>query len=312
MNKLLIIDFYNLMHRAYHAYPRELATSSGEQTNAVFGFTNILLNAINYIKPTHIIVATETDRSFRQKEFPDYKENRTWRKDNPDQAKEFDQQVPRVYEIIKTMKIPILKAKNFEADDIIGTIGKKFEIENPKFEIIILSSDQDLLQLIKGTIKVFRPARPPYTKAKLFSKKDVYEKFGFDPKYIPDYKALKGDPSDNIPGVKGIGEKNAKKLIMRFCTIKEIYKNLEQITPSSLRKKIKEGKKSADLSKRLTTIIINVPLNFNIKKSKIENLNTSKTVNLFRELEFKSLIKKLTEKESVKGQETNNPQLKLI
>jgi len=283
------------MHRAYHAYPRTLATKEGEQTNAVYGLSNILLNSIKKLSPTHIIVATETGPSFRHLAFAPYKENRGWRRERPDEAEEFDKQIPRALEVLNALNIPVISAGGYEADDVIGTLcrGSKFKVQSSKLETIVVSSDQDFLQLIDETTKVFRPARPPFIKEKLWDLDQVRETYQIDPIKLIDYKALRGDPSDNIPGVQGIGEKAALKLVQEFGSIENIYTRISQIFPISLRKKLAEGAEIAVLSKKLSTIVTDVPISFDLKDCLWGIYNPKKVEKLFLDLEFKSLFSKV-------------------
>ncbi len=293
MKKLLIIDFFNLMHRAFHAYPKNFKTSTGIPTNAVYGFTNLLLTYIEKIKPTHLVVAYEDDEepTIRSTEYKEYKANRTWAQKHPEEAEMFYSQVPYALEILNALKIPYIKSNGYEADDIIGTIATKIPKDT---EVIILSNDQDFLQLTKlPNIKVLRPARPPYIKEKLFDKKEVVKKFGFEPEKIPDYKGLRGDPSDNIPGVKGIGDKTAKNLLKEYRNIEDIYKNLDKIQPARVKDLLKKHKKEALISKKLAIINTNCPIGFNLDSLKLRKINTKKAEDILKKLEFKSLVKKM-------------------
>jgi DNA polymerase-1 len=290
--RFLLFDFLNLMHRAYHAYPRTLETHTGEQTNAVYGISNIVLNSIKKLSPTHIICASEKGPSFRHLAFAPYKENRGWRKERPDEAEEFDKQIPRALEVLETLKIPVISAKGYEADDIIGTICKQPQ-ESKHSEIIIVSSDQDFLQLIDKQTKVFRPARPPFIKEKLWDIDAVKNTYQINPLQLIDYKALRGDPSDNIPGVQGIGEKTALSLVRKHGSIESIYTNIKYITPNSLKLKLAEGAEIANMSKKLSTIVTNAPISFDIKKCLWGTFDPKKVMGLFLDLEFKSLLSKV-------------------
>ncbi|MFH1407441.1 MAG: 5'-3' exonuclease H3TH domain-containing protein [Patescibacteria group bacterium] len=292
MRRMVVFDFYNLLHRSYHAFPREMKTSTGVQTNAVYGFISSVLNIIKEFNPQYVIVAGESGPSFRKEQFEDYKATRTWRKDHPDEAKELDAQAELVKEILSAMEIPLIDIPTYEADDVIGSVTKKFAKDN--VEMLLISNDMDMLQLVNGFVKAFRPARPPFVKKKMYTKEEVVKSFGFGPDKIVDYKSLRGDPSDNIPGVKGIGEKTAKKLIHEFGSLENIYKNIDAITPPALKKKLTEGKESAFLSKELSTIKIDVPVETSLKDAEIKDFRNENVLSAFNKYEFKSLLEKLS------------------
>ncbi|PIR43328.1 hypothetical protein COV24_03320 [candidate division WWE3 bacterium CG10_big_fil_rev_8_21_14_0_10_32_10] len=293
MKKLLIIDFFNLMHRAFHAYPHDFKTSKGIYTNAAFGFTNLLLTYLNKINPTHVVVAYEDDEepTFRSTDYTNYKSNRTWAEDHPEEAELFYNQVPYALEVLQSLNIPYIKCNGYEADDVAGTLTKKAEKDT---EVIILSNDQDLLQLVNSSnITVLRPARPPFVKEMIFNAKEVTKKFGFGPEKIPDYKGLRGDPSDNIPGVKGIGEKTATDLLKQFDSVEDIYKNIEKIDKKRTKTLLAENAENAVMSKKLAIIDTNCPIQYELKKYEVKDFDIKKAEKVFKKYEFTSLKKKL-------------------
>lgn len=302
MKKLLIIDFFNLMHRAFHAYPKDFATSKGVPTNAVYGISNLLLTYIKKVEPTHIVVAFEDDEepTFRSTKYTAYKQNRTWAKDKPEEAELFYKQVPIALEVLDSLNMPYIKCNGYEADDVAGTLAKKA----PKdVEVIILSNDQDMLQLTEITnVKVLRPASGPFVKEKIYDIKEVISKFGFEPLKIIDYKALRGDPSDNIPGVKGIGEKTAKDLLAQFNSLEDIYKNIEKIDKERTKKLLAESAEESVLSKELATIDTNIPIQFDLNAYIVHDYDIKKVEEVFAKYEFSSLLKKL---KSLKVKEEN-------
>ncbi|MCG2689547.1 hypothetical protein L6255_03855 [Candidatus Parcubacteria bacterium] len=302
--KLVLFDFMNLMHRAYHAYPRTLATKDGTQTNAVYGLSNIVLNSLKKLAPTYVICATEKGPSFRHLVFAPYKENRGWRRERPQEAEEFDKQVPLAEEVLGTLGIPVITCGGYEADDVIGTISKSV---NSKIEIIIVSSDLDFMQLVNKNTFVFRPARPPYIKEKLFGEADVKEKYQLAPAQLIDFKAIRGDPSDNIPGVYGIGEKVAQKLVAQFGSVENIYSHISQVTPASVQKKLAEGAEQAVLCKKLSTIVTNAPITVDLDSSRWMGI-TPQAIELFTQLEFKSLVPKA---KTAPSKQANTPQNQL-
>jgi len=292
MRRMVIFDFYNLLHRSYHAFPREMKTSTGIQTNAVYGFVSSVLSTLKELNPQYIVVAGETGPSFRKEQFEDYKATRKWREEYPDEAEELDKQAELVKEVISKMSIPVIEVPTYEADDVIGTVAEKFAGES--VEMVIVSNDMDMLQLVNSLVKVLRPARPPFVKKKIYTKDAVVKSFGFVPVKIIDYKALRGDPSDNIPGVKGIGDKTAKKLIMEFGSLENIYNSIDTLTPPSLKKKLTEGKESAFLSKELSTIKTDAPINISLKDMEVKEFNNEEVFSVFGKYEFKSLLPKLS------------------
>ncbi|OGV90939.1 hypothetical protein A3A66_03410 [Microgenomates group bacterium RIFCSPLOWO2_01_FULL_46_13] len=303
MNRLILIDGHALLFRAFYAFP-PLTTSQGELVNAVYGFTSILLTVIKELKPTHLAVSFDLAApTFRHEAFKDYKAQRA------ETPKELIDQEARVRQVVTTLNLPIYEQAGFEADDVIGTLAEQAKTK----EVIttIVTGDLDALQLVdddpqkgKGKVEVFIPARgkkPAIT----YDEKAVEDRFGgLEPEQLIDYKALAGDQSDNIPGVKGIGPKTAIQLIKQFGSIENLYQSLEDPKKMILSKKgsslsdtiilkLIAGKESAFQSKHLATIIKNVPLRLDMKHCQVENYDKEKVVQLFKELEFRSLINKL-------------------
>jgi len=316
MDRFVLIDGHAIIHRAYHAYPQTLKTRKGELTNAVYGFTSILLTVLRQLKPKYVAVAFDLPKpTFRHIEFKDYKAQR------PKVDEELKEQIPRAHEVVETLNIPIFEVEGFEADDVIGSLAfqaklpniknKKLNIKNTykiskikkrkkireyrsprkSLETIIVTGDKDALQLIDNNIKVFMPGggqRP----AKMFDRKRFLKEYGFEPRQLVDYKALSGDPSDNIPGVKGIGPKTASKLIIKFGGIKQIYDNIDKIE-SKVVDKLTNQKDQALLSLRLAKIVTDVGIKLDLKKCRLLDYDKEKVKELFEELEFKSLINRL-------------------
>lgn len=303
MKKLVLIDGHAVFHRAYHAMP-PLTTSKGELVNAVFGFTSMLLRAINDIKPEYIAVAFDrAEPTFRHQEYTAYKAQRIAA------PEELHEQLPRVKEVLETLNIPVFELAGYEADDIIGSLVKQ-ATENgiSDLEIIVVTGDRDTLQLVRPRVKIYTPGKS-FADVVYYDEKIVKEKYGFSPDRIIDFKAIAGDSSDNIPGVRGIGEKGATKLIQEFGSIENIYKNLENI-PEKTKKLLEEGAESAAMSKKLATIDLETPINLDLNKCVLSDYDDQEAIKLFNELEFKSLIGKLPgidptvakQKESTEGQ----------
>lgn len=291
MPKLLLFDTFYFLHRSFHAYPKDLKNSKGQHTNIVFGLAQSFLDTVSELAPTHIACGWESEElpSFRKKLYPKYQITRIPME--ADEEKIFSEQIPSVIELLKSFNIPRITQNGFEGDDILGTVATL--ASDFGADVVIATSDQDILQLINKKILVFRPARPPYVKKILFNEEIFKEKYGFTPKQMIDYKALRGDPSDNIPGVKGVGEKTAKDLIGKFGDIDEIYKNIENVESVSIRQKLIDQKDMAYLSRQLATIITNIPMDFNLDDCEVHDFNEKAVRSLFERLEFRSLNKKL-------------------
>lgn len=283
MSKLVLIDGNAILHRAYHALP-PLTDREGEPINAVYGFVSMLLRIITDLKPTDIAVAFDRkEPTFRKKEFKEYQAHR------PKMEDELSSQFKKAREVIEAFNIPMYDKKGFEADDVIGTIAQKAQ---KKFdEIDIVTGDKDILQLVNGKVKVYLPIKG-LSEGKLYGKKEVEEKMGVSPSQIVDYKALVGDPSDNYPGVKGIGPKTATKLLEKFKDFKNIYKNLNKID-ERVADKLKDKKKLADMSYKLAQIVTNVPVKFEVKDFEKWNLRNSSIENTFTKFGFKTLKKRV-------------------
>src|SRR3989344_3550980 len=217
--KLALIDSNALVHRAYHALP-PMSTRDGVPTNAVYGFTTMLLKMFSTLKPTHVIAAFDVKGpTFRKEKFAAYKAQRKPMDDA------LAAQFPLVKEVLKAFSIPMIELKGFEADDVIGTLVAKI---NGNVQKVIVTGDMDTLQLIDGLTSVFT-LRRGVTDTILYDAEMVKTQYGFGPEYVTDYKGLRGDPSDNIPGVAGIGEKTAKELIARYGSIENIYKHIDKL-----------------------------------------------------------------------------------
>lgn len=283
MSKLVLIDGNAILHRAYHAMP-PLTTKKREPIGAVHGFVSMLLRVIQDLKPTHIAVAFDRkEPTFRHKEYEPYQAHR------PEMDKDLAPQFDKAKEVIKAFGIPIYDKAGFEADDVIGTLAR--QAEKKLEEIIIVTGDKDILQLVSGKTKVYLPIRG-LSEAKLMGEKEVVEKMGVKPSQVDDYKALVGDPSDNYPGVPGIGPKTATKLLSEYKTVKNIYKNLKNI-PAQTAKKLEEGEESAKVSQRLAEIVTNVPVELDLRDADDWGVDRREVLDLFAKFGFKSLTKRI-------------------
>jgi DNA polymerase-1 len=291
--QFVLIDGHSVLFRAFHAYPT-LTTSKGELINAVYGFTNILLTVIQELNPTHIAVSFDRAApTFRHKEYKGYKAHR------PEAPEELVNQQDRVEEVVSVLNIPIFAEEGYEADDVIGTLVKqacKFEIRNSKFEIIIVTSDRDALQLVDDRrVFVYTPGRGKQ-RAQLWDADAVVEKYGLQPAQFISLKALAGDQSDEIPGVRGIGPKTATLLLQAYGDLEGVYTHSEDVKKrfgEAVARRLSEGKESADLSRRLATIVTDVPITLSLTACAVNDYDKAKVVEKFKELEFHSLILKL-------------------
>lgn len=291
MSKLILIDGNAILHRAYHALP-PLTAKGGKQINAVYGFISMLLKIITDQKPTHIAVTFDTPKpTFRHSEYVGYQAKR------PRLESDLSSQFEIAYDVINSMKIPIYKLEGYEADDVIGTIvNQTKDLE----EVVVVTGDRDILQLVDDKrVKVFMPVKG-LTEGKLYGEAEVMERMGVHPNQIVDYKALVGDPSDNYPGVAGIGPKTGAHLIAEYQTLENIYNHLGDISPK-VSKKLAEGAESAGVSKKLATIVKDVPITFHIKDAQGWDIDGKKALDLFEKLGFKTL----TERVKKVGQEVD-------
>jgi len=287
MKKLLIIDGNSIINRTFYAI-RMLTTKDGTPTNAVYGFLNILFKNLDELNPDYIAVSFDLKgKTFRHEMYEGYKAHR---KGMPD---ELAVQLPILKEILSAMKIAILEKEGYEADDIIGTVSKMCEDEG--VNCFILTGDKDDLQLASGkTFIVLTTTSKGQTIQEVYDDKKVLEKYNVTPKEFIDVKGLMGDPSDNIPGVAGIGEKTALSLISQYHSIENIYSNIDNLDVSkSVKEKLACGKESAYLSKVLATIDKNVPLGITLADLERRQFNKEELIKVLSRLEFNAIIKKL-------------------
>ncbi|EKE20281.1 MAG: hypothetical protein ACD_8C00028G0006 [uncultured bacterium] len=287
--KLILIDGNAIIHRAYHALP-PFTTKKGELVNAVYGFSSTLLSVIAEFKPDYVVASFDlAGKTFRHEKFEEYKATRVKGDD------ELYAQIPRVKEVVQAFNIPIYEKAGFEADDVIGTIATQIKRKGEEIQTIIVTGDMDTLQLVNDTTSVYTMRRG-LSDSIMYNSDKVVERYGLTPDQIIDYKALRGDPSDNIPGVKGIGEKTAVTLLQKYVTLDGVYENIEEIK-GAVKDKLVRDKAQAYLSKDLATISIDAPIEFEIKKSVLKDFDREKIVKLFSELNFFSLIKRLPQSE---------------
>lgn len=283
--KLLIFDGNALIHRSFHALPLTMKTTNGEVVNAVYGFTSFLLRAIKEFKPDMVALALDMKGpTFRHESYEKYKATRVAA------APELYAQIPRAREVAEALDIPVFQIAGCEADDVIGTIAKKM---TNQAETIIVTGDMDTLQLVTDHTKVYTMSRG-VNDSLLYDIEQIKQRYGLTPEQIIEFKALRGDPSDNIPGVTGIGEKTALELLYEFKTVANLYKHLSS---PKIKPRIKEllmaQKKQAELSHDLATIRCDVKFDFDPKKLHFGGFDRERALKLFNELEFKSLLPRL-------------------
>lgn len=287
---LIIIDGNALVHRSFHALPTTMKRQDGKTTNAVYGFTSFLLKAIQEFKPQYAVVTfDEAAPTFRHENYTEYKANRVKAPD------ELYEQIPLTREVLEAFEIPIFSCPGFEADDLIGTICQKVKKEK-KLVSYIITGDMDTLQLVDDQVKVYTMSRG-LNDPIIYDAAKIKERYGLLPNQVIDYKALRGDPGDNIPGVKGIGEKTAVGLLNDYGTLENIYQNIDEaektkkITPR-IANLLREQKESAFFSQELATINIDSPLDFDLAKAKL-TFSREKVAEMFAVMGFRSLLNRL-------------------
>lgn len=287
--KFIIIDGNALLHRAFHALP-PMTLRDGTLVNAVYGFTSILLKIIKELKPDYICATF--DRKGVSKRALEFKEYKAQRIKQPDELYE---QIPFIEKILTAFNIPVIDAKEegYEADDVIGTVVNKLKKDHPEIINIIVTGDLDTLQLVNENTEVFT-FKKGISETLTYNERAVKERYGLAPEQLIDFKALRGDPSDNIPGVKGIGEKTAGELIKEFASLENLYEKLDKSkVKDRIKQLLKQQKEAAFLSKKLVTLKTNLKTNFKLKETKIQGFDQKKVVELFTKLEFKSLMNKI-------------------
>ncbi|MBF1203969.1 MAG: DNA polymerase I [Fusobacterium periodonticum] len=282
MKKILLIDGSSLIFRAFYAI-KNLTTKDGVFVNGVYGFLNMYYKALELTNPTHVFVAFDKgSKTFRHTEYSDYKGTR-------DKApNEITYQFGILKDLLSSMNVNYLELDEYEADDILGTIAKLAQKEG--FEVDIFTGDRDYLQLVDDNIFVYL-TKKGISEIKLMDNNAIFEDFGISPKQLIDVKALQGDSSDNIPGVKGVGEKTALKLIQEYGNLENLYKNLGKLK-GKLKENLENEKDKAYLSRYLGEIYLNVPIDKNIEDFELKDVNLNEYIEKLENLEFKSIINK--------------------
>lgn len=283
MEKIVLIDGHSILNRAYYGVP-DLTNSDGLHTNAVYGFLNIMFKILDEEKPDYFAVAFDLKApTFRHKMYEQYKGTR-----KPMQE-ELRQQVPVIKEMLKAMQVPLMMLEGYEADDLLGTVAKKAEADG--LEAVVVSGDRDLLQLATDHIMIRIPkTKKGGTEIENYRTADVIEKYQVTPIQIIELKALMGDSSDNIPGIPGVGEKTATKLIMEYGCIENAYAHVEEIKPNKAKESLRDHYDMAQMSKELATINIYSPFELDMDKARMTDLYTKEAFELCKKLEFKNML----------------------
>jgi len=298
--RLVVIDGNALVHRAFHALP-SMSSPKGESVNAVYGFLLVFLKALKDLQPDYIAATFDlAGPTFRDKIYDKYKAKR---KSAPD---ELYTQLPIIKNVLHIFGVPIFEKQGFEADDIIGTIAHLVEKQQtlPKIETIIITGDLDALALVDNQTKVYT-LKKGLKDTVIYDRDLVMERYdGLMPEQLNDFRGLRGDSSDNIPGVPGIGEKTAIQLLKEFKTIENLYSEIESggapLVSDRIRGKLKQAKDQAFFSKKLAKINFNVPIDFNLENCCHKEIKKKELVKLFQDLGFYSLIKRLPEQGEVR------------
>ena len=285
MERLMLLDGYGLVYRGYYALP-PLTTSRGELVNGVFGFASIVLRGLQDLQPDYLAVSFDLPGpTFRHEQYAEYKATR---QRMPDDLRD---QFPKVREVVKALRIPVYEMPGFEADDVIGTITKKLE-GNEELETTIVTVDLDMLQLVTPRVRLMT-TRSGVENTVMYDVARIDERFGLRPDQMVDYKALKGDPTDNIPGVPGVGEKTAAKLIREFGSLDDMFARIDEVTPEKLRDKLREHFDQIQMGRELSRIVCDLPIELDLEAARLGDYDRDTVVRLFREYEFRTLIERL-------------------
>lgn len=313
MTKLVLVDGNAIVHRAYHALP-PLSRLDGELTNAVYGFFSMVLKITSDLAPTHLIVCFDKAApTFRKQMYVGYQATR------PKMEDALSGQFKIIHQVLEKINVNIFELDGFEADDLIGTLSKQAVSDFNFDQVIILTGDRDMLQLVNHKVYVLAPITG-VTKMILFDSDKVKEKYGLEPHQFVDYKSLIGDSSDNYPGVAGIGPKGASDLLNKYHTLEGIYANLGEVSPKTAEKLATDAEQAA-LAKKLATIELEAPISFKPEDSETSKLDRRALLSEFERLSFNSLItrfkldkKTMGEKSQVKKKEreSNEDQLNLL
>ncbi|WP_273846418.1 DNA polymerase I [Rubrobacter calidifluminis] len=282
--RLYLIDGYSLLYRAFYALPQSISTREGLMTNALYGFTSVLLKILG--EEGEKGVAVVWDGGLPSSRTGLYEGYKAQRKPMPEELKD---QLEHLDDILRAMNVPVVRVEGHEADDVIATLSRRVPEGS---ELMIVTGDQDAMQLVDGNVRVMRTSsRSGFSETKVYGREEVVEEYGVTPEQIPDYKALTGDPSDNIPGVRGIGPKSASKLLQRFGSLEGIYEHLDEVSPEGTRRKLEEGRESAFMSLELARMHFDVPVDFDLEGLRFEGV-APECREVFERYEFNSFLER--------------------
>src|SRR4051812_37751147 len=281
----MLLDGYGLVYRGYFALP-PLTTSKGDLVNGAFGFASIVLRGLADLQPDYLAVSFDLPGpTFRHEQYAEYKATRT---KMPDDLRD---QFPKVREIVKALRIPVYEMQGYEADDVIGTITQQLD-PRADLETTIVTVDLDMLQLVTPRVRLMT-TRSGVENTVMYDVAKIDERFGLRPDQMVDYKALKGDPTDNIPGVPGVGEKTAAKLIRDFGDLDSLLARLDEVTPPKLGDKLREHRDQILMGRKLSQIVRDLPIQIDLESARLGDYDRDTVVRLFREYEFRTLIDRL-------------------
>jgi DNA polymerase-1 len=284
MTRLMLLDSNGLIYRGYHALP-PLTTSKGELVNAVFGFCSILLRGIQDLRPEYVAACFDLPGpTFRHEQFAAYKATRA---PMPDDLRS---QFPKVREVVAALRIPVYEMAGYEADDVIGTITR--DLDERGVDTTVVTGDLDMLQIVTEHTRLMT-TRQGVDATVYYDPARIWERFELRPDQMIDYKALKGDPTDNIPGIPGVGEKTAAKLVRDLGSLEGIYGRLAEVKPDRLREKLVEAREQVFASRELSRIVRDLPITLDLEAARLADYDRAEVVRLFREFEFRSLIDRL-------------------
>ena len=284
MTRLMLLDSNGLIYRGYHALP-PLTTSRGELVNAVFGFCSILLRGIQDVQPEYVAACFDLPGpTFRHEQFAAYKATRA---PMPDDLRS---QFPKVREVVAALRVPVYELVCYEADDVIGTITRDMDARG--IDTTVVTGDLDMLQIVTERTRLMT-TRQGVDATVYYDPARIWERFELRPDQMIDYKALKGDPTDNIPGIPGVGEKTAAKLVGEFGSLEGIYARLGEVTPEKLRDKLVAAREQVFASRELSRIVCDLPISLDLEAARLSDYDRAEVVRLFREFEFRSLIDRL-------------------
>lgn len=287
VKKFVIIDGNALVHRCYHAVPKTLTTPEGKPSNAVYGFTSILLGILEVEKPEYLATAWDMHGpTFRDGIYTEYKAKRL--KTDDDLIAQF----PLVRSVLESLSIPIFEREGLEADDFLGIVATDLVKKQPDVQILIVTGDKDALQLVEDRITVVSPVSG-YTKVKRYDRAAVKDKMGVWPEQVPDFKGLAGDSSDNLPGVVGIGDKTAAALLEQFGTLEGIYEHLEEVSSEKVREKLRAQEASARMCKQVATIIREDGVQVDLEAAEVHRFNMETVRRTFQGLGFRSNLARI-------------------